>query len=385
MTERKPPGSLFMQEDSLHNLFLYFPSFLDGKVNNINLFMDYLINEVKLIIDDQNSSRVSSTTLVSDPSILNFHSKSFADYENISKLLAIVNNSLNLGIEMNSCVVNHYPAGQARRNPHTDTESYIDPKSPICAFSMGSVRDFHIYRKSAGNNSSEHTLFKSFRLQNNSLSVMLPPSQQHTKHQIQPGPGERWSLSFRRVIKSVHNPHEWPHTSANSNSSTPMTSLRLPTTPDTPNGPPLVHRNLFTNPIRRLSTDSLIEKQGDVLSAIQGYDMASCKLLLTALHKRIEHLEKSDITIQQHELDSLVTHIPTLPAALTQHHNISVTGPDTLIADNDNTSQYDVEDMLSRVTTEVKNMDITNNSSEGSHTNWLFEENLTPSLPFLKG
>ena len=199
MDQKKPTG-LKPTDEAICDLFSYIPDFLHGNVDN-------LTQEIQNILGSEDQC-VTSCYIAEDTSILNFSCKPISDYKYISKLLLLVND-FNTGIPANSCVVNQYSAGQARANPHSDSESYVDCNAPIFTYSSVTDRDFFIYKKSPITGSPKINLIKTFKLKGNSLTMMQPPSQNLTVHQVQPGSGARWSISFRKPIPSKPNPHEW--------------------------------------------------------------------------------------------------------------------------------------------------------------------------------
>ena len=222
--------------------------------------------------------------------------------------------------------MNHYRQGRAQSNPHSDDESYVDTESPICTFSLGADRNFYIYKKLNGRSSPKVDLIKSLMLQNNSLTVMIPPSQVLTRHQIQPGVGERWSLSFRRVVKSEINASEWPYlipskplATGNTTQSTPISSKRLPSTPSFSN---------INTPSRKNSVSNILipfTPEEQITRLLESADLETCMKVLLVAKSRINELETKKTQITNEEVEALVRYIPEVLTSPSEHIDISST------------------------------------------------------------
>ena len=81
---------------------------------------------------------------------------------------------------MNAYVLTYYPPGVARKTPHSDDESYLNPTSSLCAFTVGGDREFGLYNKKYAISNPK----KSYILSEKSLMIMHPGSQNTTKHLV---------------------------------------------------------------------------------------------------------------------------------------------------------------------------------------------------------
>ena len=115
-------------------------------------FLKDLSKEISTVCK-QSSAKVQSFYVVDDTSLLNFNCETFSKYPALSSLLKFVNSKYQCSL--NSCVVNCYNAGQSRKLPHADDESYIDQSQPICTFTIGATREVLFYETSAAGVSSD--------------------------------------------------------------------------------------------------------------------------------------------------------------------------------------------------------------------------------------
>ena len=198
----------------MKDLFQYHQNFLDPLVRSPKLtnFLDGLRNDVKQATDlsdiktGPKRPSVVSVLLTEEPDKFSYLSFPLPIYRSILKLMELINEHLK--ISLNSCVVNHYLPSSSLKKPHSDNEPYIDQSTPICTFSIGPPRTLSVYGKSLGT-----PVLLEQTLEDASLHVMLPGSQEKTLHHIQAGAEERWSISFRKIHDTPFNPSIWPYLS----------------------------------------------------------------------------------------------------------------------------------------------------------------------------
>ena len=135
-------------------------------------------------------------------------SKDINEFKAIKELLSKVNESSAVSGPLDSCLVIKYNTQEASLSPHADDEPYINQDKAICSFSMGCDRTIEFFKKSA-----RTKLVKKIKMENNSLVVMRPGTQQNLVHCVRKepttrtsktdvGPQLRYSLSFRAITKS---------------------------------------------------------------------------------------------------------------------------------------------------------------------------------------
>ena len=160
-------------------------------------------------------------------------------FAGISKALAMVNDDPNVDGPLDACLVIKYNSNSASLSLHADDEGdIIDQTKSICPLSLGSSRTLEFFTKT-----SKPRAVKEVRMDNNSLIIMKPGTQQRLLHCVRAEPkvspdDVRYCLSFRALTKPTFNPDtSTPHPSKhNSSADTGVnsdTSTPLSTTPDT--------------------------------------------------------------------------------------------------------------------------------------------------------
>lgn len=423
MEASKPSGLNHPYKDEeLCEMFGYYPSFVkDNKsIDDSDVFIDNLSNEVKCLTNtsDSNSKRKTEKIfLATDPSILWFDSKQMSDFTYIPKLCSIVNNHLELEEEkqLNACVVNFYPKGITDGKPHSDNEGYTDTNSPVCTFSIEHNRNFSIYKEDlcpVSSSPPKIKLLKQMLLQHDSLCVMLPPSQRYTRHHVEQGIGERWSISFRRVIKSAYSAKDWPYRTKKSYvsedfpSPNPTKLISSPTTSasetvkDITNQPisnsqhkPITDdTKLTTNPTPEHKpqkpasvSNDLTVKTVQLIEKIANSDLAACRKLLIAVNNRIQILENDTKNISSSEVDELVSKLPNFPEQHSDHLNISISS--AYINDTNVKQPSEVNKLLNKIHTELTKTVAapgTHPESESVNKRWIIKDEILSDYSFLK-
>ena len=132
------------------------------------------------------------------------NAKPISDFPYIRKLLSMVNESNEVSGPLDACLLIKYNSNQASLSLHADDEPIIDQNKSICSFSIGSPRTIEFFQKS-----HRSKLVKKIRMEDNSLVVMRPGTQQQLKHCVRSEnkktdcneSGFRYSLSFRGLMK----------------------------------------------------------------------------------------------------------------------------------------------------------------------------------------
>ena len=288
----------------------YDENFLDNHVSppEQKSFIEDLSLEITTVCK-QSTSQVQSFYVVDDPSTLNFNCENFSKYPSLFKLLESVNNQY--GCSLNSCVVNSYNAGQSRKHPHADDESYIDQSQPICTFTIGASRNILFFDNQtlSSGDSPQLALVQTLNPKEGSVYVMDPPFQSIYKHQVQSGSGKRMSVSFRKVFKAPVKHNEWPFNIMKSRVTNapsllesessdkllkPQLKLVLPE-------PPKVNRTS--------SAGDIVMSKKTAPPTIDEIDQLSkedCKKLIVQLQARISKIEIEEYKLDDKEVDSLV-------------------------------------------------------------------------------
>ena len=232
--------------DEVDKMFMYVPNFvktlghtdLDVSTNlpyEDQIDLNKLTEELNSLGLDKISTannKVQTQWILKQPELNNLKSKHMNEFNMISNLCDSINGFDGSTGNMNGCLVNYFPSGQARLSAHSDDESYVDQEATICTLSLGETRELKILEKKHGRDNKE---LKSFMLENQSLFIMKPGSQHCTKHIVMDIDGDkqssRFSISFRHIIPSQRT-NEWPHNqyhasrdSENSKSSIPTSKL----------------------------------------------------------------------------------------------------------------------------------------------------------------
>ena len=228
-------------EKELDDFFIFIPNVLDrdsksdtstdlfdntsldqSKLHDQSEIQEKFMEDLKLEIDSlcldkrkSNKPKVVTQWILPDPSaspnLTNV--ERLENFSCISRLCDIVNSLDETAGTMVGALVNYYPTGGARSNPHSDDESYVDQSASIATFSLGSERVFNIFNKDHGSKQ----ILRSFVLTEKSLMIMQPGSQAVTRHMVASSSlhsGPRWSISFRKIIPS-NITNEWPHNNNN--------------------------------------------------------------------------------------------------------------------------------------------------------------------------
>lgn len=97
-------------------------------------------------------------------------------------------------INFNVCVGQRYPSGKVAIAPHRDKE--MTKGTRICGISLGQTRTLNMAKYNTAP-------LLSLPLENGSLYVFNPPTNDHYSHSIKrdSSKGVRWSLTFRNYVK----------------------------------------------------------------------------------------------------------------------------------------------------------------------------------------
>ena len=331
------------------------------KPPDIKPFLDDLKEEISTVCK-LSSSKVQSFYVVEDTSLLNFNSVNFSNYPALSSLLRLINSKYHCAL--NSCVVNCYNAGQSRKLPHADDESYIDQSQPICTFTIGAAREVFFYENPSSGVSPKLSLVQRINPIEGSVYVMKPSFQSQYKHQVQPGTGSRMSVSFRKVLKTAPKHNEWPFNQMKSRDGGASSLIAHAELPSDKSGslpklilpkPPLVNRRSSAGDI---TLDRKLTLSADDIGLLSKNE---CKQLIVQLQARINKIEVEEYKLDDVEVDNLVKY---------EENPLDKAGVDS-------------QELLPRVMKDVS--DITEESSKesGISTHWLLQD---PSLtPFLTG
>jgi alkylated DNA repair dioxygenase AlkB/lysophospholipase L1-like esterase len=230
-----------------------------------------------------------------------------------------VNRSLKCSL--NSCVVNYYSSHKSQSKPHSDDEPNIDQSEPICTFSIGASRKLSIHEKTVG-----APLVLEQLVEDGSLHVMLPGSQERTTHHVQSGEGERFSISFRKISNAEFDTAIWPYIpsqnqlpvsrspailEAEKGSTSPPD--RTPTEEEDNSGsrtPPQDTPSATTN-----SASSPISA---ILGMIENLTELECKSLIVRANNRLQTLEKIAYQVTEEDVSDLVKYTPNALSQMTE-------------------------------------------------------------------
>ena len=211
----------------------YIPDIIDGDV------CSDLLAECESLNLSSSSRRPESQWLsVTDRPYIYTDSKPVHHAKDITKLPAIsrVMQSFNerFNCTMDSCLVLKYTSSSAGTSLHADDELTMDTNQPICNLSIGEPRTIDFLSNADGK------VVRSFRMENRSLVLMKPGTQEVMTHRV-PGetgqhvPSLRYSLSFRAMSKrpkpSLQNAAQAKgpeQSSVNAKSDTEIGSLAAP-------------------------------------------------------------------------------------------------------------------------------------------------------------
>ena len=312
----------------------------------------------------QSTSQVQSFYVVDDPSTLNFNCEIFSKYPSLCKLLKSVNTQY--GCSLNSCVVNSYNAGQSRKHPHADDESYIDQSQPICTFTIGASRNILFFDNQTlcSGDSPQQALVQTLNPKEGSVYVMDPPFQSKYKHQVQCGTGKRMSVSFRKVFKAPIKHNEWPFNTMKSRvtnvpsllQSQPSDNLLKPQPKLILPDPPKVNRSSSAGDIvmsRKITPPTIDE--------IDQLSKEDCKKLIVQLQARISKIEIEEYKLDDKEIDSLVVY---------DENPLTKAG-------------VNVSELLPRVMKDITEITSESSKQDSISTHWILDN---PSItPFLVG
>ena len=216
LLQQRESAKKLVSNEFLLNNFKYLPNFLTKPSNSLDISThlpeqnydgDQFVSDLRLELEslgleDNKNSKVKTQWLVSNPvshpDLKN--AKPLDKYEQISKLMSLVNKHEDVVGEVNGCIVNCFRNESARHYPHADDEKYIDQTCSIATLSIGPTRCFNIYEKKH----KPVKVLKSFNVESGSLMLMQPGSQSMTKHKIEKQTESsdtvRYSISFRKLI-----------------------------------------------------------------------------------------------------------------------------------------------------------------------------------------
>ena len=343
------------------SLLEYKSDFLDTWVRTRSqqaIFKQKLSDEVKAICS-LSTSKIQSQYVCKDPSDLYFPCQSLSKCPTIRQLLTFVNEQFSC--DLNACVVNNY-SDQSRKHPHADDESYVDQTQPICTFTIGSPRAVCFYESpQAGSPKlslySPSDVVHQIMPEEGSVYVMHPTFQSIYKHQVQPGNGNRMSISFRRVVKSEPNPKEWPYMHPDRAS-----ALRTESESSSRDNSPT--RQLPPKPTSKPAAPQSIGPDTDKLEKLgKSLSKDDCKKLIVILNNRISELEQAEFKLEDNEVDELVE---------------LVEKP----LDNSDLDPNDRTDLAVQVLSDLAALDISQDENNVS-TCWLMES--PTNTPFLVG
>ena len=127
-----------------------------------------------------------------------------SDYQNISKLMEIVNSHQSTTGDMDSCLVSRFNSHKTSLSLHRDDEPLISQSSSICTMSFGAPRHLELVFDGKKNFRTDLSLPATDR----TLNIMKPGCQQAMRHRVPPGkaankgsPSWRFSLSFRKLAQ----------------------------------------------------------------------------------------------------------------------------------------------------------------------------------------
>ena len=208
---------------------------------------------------------------------------------------------------------------------------------------------------------------------------MLPPSQHLTKHHVMPGDGDRWSISFRRVIQTKsNNPKEWPYFNV-----APSTHNSDPDNTPLKSSKPIAATPRGTLFFDNTAPGDSFTDTGDLLKAIQSTDLMTCRKLLVALNSRIQELEVREDTVSNSELENITSYTPDFPNSYNYHHNISVSSEMANISTAVDPNH--VEEVITKVMDELNhlNSNIKSNTT-GVDGYWLLNNDIRSEHSYLK-
>ena len=108
-----------------------------------------------------------------------------------------------LGLDVNSLLLNRYRNGADRMGWHADDEPELDADAPIASLSLGASRPLRFRPRPKGTATAAdgNTAF-AIQLADGDLLLMDPPTQHHWQHALPQRlrlQGERLNLTFRRI------------------------------------------------------------------------------------------------------------------------------------------------------------------------------------------
>ena len=174
----------------------------------------------------------------------------------ISNLLSKIN--LQIGLELDSCLITRYMSGDQALSLHQDNESILDGSHPIALTSVGSPRTLQFWNAKCEDDGS---LINEVTVKQGDLLIMEAGCQDTLWHKVLPATSEtqegiRYALSFRKMKSNSHAaPHELPSRAPGPKSSSPISQTSAPLKP-LDNGF-MVHPNRLTEPKHIKDTNSV--------------------------------------------------------------------------------------------------------------------------------
>ena len=217
--------------NDFHNLVQYIPNVLeqpnghhgisfnqvssdvDDGESTADTMLNALDTELRSLVSPvEGSTKLKTCWLLDDPSIAPFlDAQPMASFPYISQLKGIINNHDQCVGETNSCLISLYPSGNTNTRIHSDNNAYICPETSICNFSFGDERSIAFF------NSKQHSSppIQTIVLENKSMLVMQPGTQERLKHVILPNTDStdaRLCLSYRKVVPLLPECNSGPDT-----------------------------------------------------------------------------------------------------------------------------------------------------------------------------
>ena len=219
-------------------------SFIDHIENfcDDDTLLDIVSAECEAIFDKKisNSSKVTTSWLCDNTSEYSYNhvedvksKKKLSEFPGICRLMSRINSCTEVSSVMDCCLAMRYNNNRSSLRPHSDNEhDIIDHTASICTFSLGSSRTIEFFTE-------ERTpkLVCKQRLDNNSLLIMRPGTQQKMKHTVRAIPSinetneVRYVLSFRKLTKAPHPPNSNAPSPFRQTASSPSINLRNSSTP----------------------------------------------------------------------------------------------------------------------------------------------------------
>ena len=143
------------------------------------------------------------------------NAKDIGQFPAIQNLMGLINKIPNIQGPVDSCLILKYTSNSTALSSHADDEDIIDQSKPICNFSIGPTRTLEFFDKAKNKPVTE------VRMENNSLTIMKPGTQDRMKHYVRKEIGAmasdipsriRYSMSFRALSKLSTGDSEFNNT-----------------------------------------------------------------------------------------------------------------------------------------------------------------------------